>query len=148
MIVAILNKTTRELHYSGANSPIYLIRKKIQLAGNEAGLNEILGEGDFQLIELKGDRQPVGVHWQETNFKSHTIKLHGGDSIYIFSDGFVDQFGGEKRKKFKSVNFKKLLLSIQQESLENQKKLLDKAFESWRGKLEQIDDVYVVGVRI
>jgi serine phosphatase RsbU (regulator of sigma subunit)/ligand-binding sensor domain-containing protein len=148
MIVAILNKTTRELHYSGANSPMYLIRKKIQLGGNGPDSNEFFENGDFQLIELKGDKQPVGVHWEETSFTNHTIKLHERDSLYIFSDGFIDQFGGENRKKFKSVNFKKLLLSIQEESLENQKKLLDNAFESWRGKLEQIDDVFVVGVRV
>jgi serine phosphatase RsbU (regulator of sigma subunit) len=148
MIVAILNKTTRELHYSGANSPLYLVRKKIQFTGNELDLNEYLENDDFQLIELKGDRQPVGVHWKETKFASHTIKLQERDSIYIFSDGIVDQFGGENRKKYKSVNFKKLLLSIQEESLENQKQLLDDAFESWRGKNEQIDDVCVVGVRV
>ena len=133
MIVAILNKTTRELHYSGANSPLYLVRKK---------------NGGFQLIELKGDKQPVGVHWEETSFASHTLKLQKQDSIYLFSDGIVDQFGGENRKKYKSVNFKKLLLSIQEESLENQKQLLDEAFEVWRGKHEQIDDVCVVGVRV
>jgi serine phosphatase RsbU (regulator of sigma subunit) len=148
MIVAILNKTTRELHYSGANNPIYLIRKKIRLTGSEPDSFGSQGNDDFQLMELKGDRQPVGVHWEETTFTNHTIKLQERDTIYIFSDGFVDQFGGEKRKKFKSVNFKKLLLSIQEESLENQKKLLDSAFESWRGKLEQIDDVCVVGVRV
>ncbi len=148
MIVAILNKTTRELHYSGANSPLYLVRKKIQFTGNELDSNEILENDNFQLIELKGDKQPVGVHWEETAFTSHTIKLQEQDSIYIFSDGIVDQFGGESRKKYKSVNFKKLLLSIQEESLENQKQLLDDAFESWRGKHEQIDDVCVVGVRV
>jgi len=71
-----------------------------------------------------------------------------GDSIYIFSDGYVDQFGGEKGKKYKSANFKKLLLSINDESMEQQKEMINKTFESWKGDLEQLDDVCVIGVRI
>jgi len=73
--------------------------------------------------------------------------LKKGDSIYIFSDGYVDQFGGEKGKKFKSKAFKSLLLSIQNKTMEEQRILIDKAFETWRGNLEQIDDVCVIGVR-
>ena len=148
MIVAILNKTTRELHYSGANSPLYLVRKKLQVKENGFGSYQSLENDDFQLIELKGDKQPVGIHWEETPFTSHTLKLQKQDSIYLFSDGIVDQFGGENRKKYKSVNFRKLLLSIQEETLESQKQLLDEAFEAWRGKYEQIDDVCVIGVRV
>jgi serine phosphatase RsbU (regulator of sigma subunit) len=74
--------------------------------------------------------------------------LQENDSFYIFSDGFVDQYGGEKRKKFKTSNFKKLLLSVQAESMKNQKKVIEDAFEEWRGSYEQIDDVCVIGVRI
>ena len=73
--------------------------------------------------------------------------MQENDSLYIFSDGFLDQYGGEKRKKFKTRNFKKLLLSVQAESMENQKKLIEESFEKWRGSNEQIDDVCVMGVR-
>lgn len=77
-----------------------------------------------------------------------SVELQKRDSIYLFSDGFADQFGGEKNKKFKTINLKRLLLSIQKESMEKQKLLLDEAFENWKGINEQIDDVCEFGVRI
>jgi serine phosphatase RsbU (regulator of sigma subunit) len=70
------------------------------------------------------------------------------DTVYVFSDGFIDQFGGEARKKYKIHRFKKLLLSFQEESMDKQKQLIENAYESWRGDIEQIDDVCVIGVRI
>ncbi|MCB9336198.1 MAG: SpoIIE family protein phosphatase, partial [Flavobacteriales bacterium] len=76
------------------------------------------------------------------------IELQKGDTIYIFSDGYADQFGGEKGKKFKAANFKKLLLSIQNETIEQQRELINQAFEEWKGDLEQLDDVCVIGVKI
>jgi serine phosphatase RsbU (regulator of sigma subunit) len=88
------------------------------------------------------------VHWEETGFTTHSIQLQEQDTFYIFSDGFVDQFGGENRKKFKALNFKKLLLSIQEEPMALQRQILEQSFEAWRGKFEQIDDVTVIGVRI
>jgi serine phosphatase RsbU (regulator of sigma subunit) len=103
---------------------------------------------ELQLFELKGDKQPIGIHWEEKDFTSHSFNLQKQDTIYVFSDGIVDQFGGPDRKKFKIVNFKKLLLSVQEESMEKQKQLVENAFESWRNDFEQIDDVCVIGVRI
>ena len=76
------------------------------------------------------------------------LKLVEGDTIYMFSDGFVDQYGGKDGKKFKVQKFKELLLSVQAESLDRQRQILEEAFEAWRGNREQIDDVCVVGVRI
>ncbi len=148
MVVAILNKTTRELHYSGANNPLYLVRNKVHLQEKELESCQSMDNEDFQLFDLKGDKQPVGVHWVETDFTSRTIKLHKQDTIYIFSDGIVDQYGGKNRKKYKSVNFKKLLLSIQEETLDKQKQLVEDTFETWRGDHEQIDDVCVIGIRV
>jgi len=148
MVIAILNRTTQELHYAGANNPLYLIREKVQVQGTGLESYESLENEDFQLFELKGDKQPVGVHWEETSFKNHTVKVQKQDTIYLFSDGIIDQYGGEDRKKYKSVNFKKLLLSIQEEALEKQKQLIENTFESWRGNHEQIDDVCVVGIRV
>ena len=74
-----------------------------------------------------------------------TVYRKKNDSIYIFSDGFVDQFGGEKEKKFKSVNFKKLILSLQESSMDKQKELLNQEFMNWKGDLEQIDYVCIIG---
>ncbi|MCB0401305.1 MAG: SpoIIE family protein phosphatase, partial [Flavobacteriales bacterium] len=71
-----------------------------------------------------------------------------GDTIYIFSDGYADQFGGENGKKMKTVNFKKLLLSVQGESMEKQRQLINEAFENWKGSLDQLDDVCIIGVRL
>jgi serine phosphatase RsbU (regulator of sigma subunit) len=104
--------------------------------------------GEFNLFEVKPDKQPIGVHWEETSFRNHSIPLQPHDTIYLFSDGYIDQFGGAQRKKFKSLNFKNLLLSIQTDPMERQKEILEQTFDQWRGDLEQIDDVSVIGVRV
>ena len=74
--------------------------------------------------------------------------LNEGDTIYIFTDGYQDQFGGEKGKKFKAEQLKKLLLSIQNQDIDTQKEVINTTFENWKGKLEQVDDVCVIGVRV
>lgn len=148
MAIAILDKNTRQVHFSGANNPLYIIRNKEINPGQQLEPHLAMENGKYHLYELKGDKQPIGVHWEETNFTNHTISLQENDTIYIFSDGIVDQFGGENRKKFKSINFKKLLLSIQEESMKNQRQILDDTFEAWKGSYEQIDDVSVFGVKI
>ena len=148
MAIAIFDKNSRELHFSGANNPLYIIRNKKLQGGKQLEPYASLENGDYQLYELKGDKQPIGVHWEETDFTTHSVSLHEQDTFYIFSDGFVDQFGGEHRKKFKSLNFKKLLLSIQKEPMDQQKIVIEETFESWQGDFEQIDDVSVIGVKI
>ena len=142
-----LLKISEEAH-TAANRPLYLFRKKEQLAEAEKIPYSSLENDDYELYALKGDKQPIGVHWEENEFTNQLIKLQEHDSLYIFSDGFVDQFGGKKRKKFKTRNFKKLLLSVQAESMENQRKLIEEAFDKWRGSHEQIDDVCVIGLRV
>ncbi len=146
MAIAIIDKDKRELHFAGANNPLILIRNSGQFT--EPGLEASMVSNGYHLLELKGDKQPIGVHWEETKFTSHRLKLADHDTLYIFTDGFVDQFGGEKRKKYKIRKFKELLLSIQKESMANQKKLLEDAFDSWRMDHEQIDDVCVIGIRL
>jgi len=148
MVIAILDTSTRMLHFAGANNPLYVIRNKELLNGNNLDSYLSTENEDYQLFELKGDKQPIGVHWEETRFTNHTITLQKEDTFYIFSDGFVDQFGGENRKKFKSVNFKKLLLSIQKEPMEKQGEVLQQTYDTWRGDHEQIDDVSVFGIRV
>ena len=83
-----------------------------------------------------------------SHFKLHTIQLSKGDQVYIFSDGFADQFGGTSAKKFKKAKFKELLVSVSGKSMADQKNVILKAFEDWKGSFEQIDDVCVMGVRI
>jgi len=146
--MAILHKEKKELFFAGANNPLILIRRKKQ-AGTRDGLGEpALSSDHADLFEIKGDRQPIGFHWEERKFTTHRIPLMENDIVYVFTDGFIDQFGGEQRKKFKAHRFRSLLLSLQEESLDRQKVLLEEAFNTWRNGIEQIDDVCVIGLRV
>ena len=129
MDIALCSLDGSKLMYSGAHNPLWLIR-------------------DGEVIETKANKQPIGKFDNLLPYTTHTIELEKRDSIYIFSDGYVDQFGGPKGKKFKAKAFRSLLVSIQGEPIAAQKKCLDEAFENWRGTTEQIDDVCVIGVRI
>ncbi|MBL1233313.1 MAG: DUF4154 domain-containing protein [Flavobacteriales bacterium] len=122
------------LQYAGANNSLYIISK------NTAGENE--------LIEIKPDKQPIGKVDSPTPFTTHSISLKKGDTIYVFTDGYADQFGGEKGKKMMYKPFKNLLLSIQDKNMSEQKNILEKHFKEWKGGLEQVDDVCILGVRI
>ncbi len=124
------------LQYAGANNPLWVVR-----------VNEHTDE-DPKLIEIKPDKQPIGKYDTSAPFTNHEIELEKGDTIYLFSDGYADQFGGEKGKKLKSANMKQLLLSIQGEPMHRQQEILDQKFEEWRGELEQLDDVCVIGIRM
>jgi serine phosphatase RsbU (regulator of sigma subunit) len=148
MAVAILNKQKKVLHFAGAHNPLYLIRKSSRINEQETALEASVIGNDYHLFEIKGDKQPVGFHWEEKKFTSHSITLLSQDTIYVFTDGFIDQFGGEQRKKFKAIRFKELILSVQEESMDQQKLILANAFDNWRGDIEQIDDVCVIGIRI
>ena len=148
MALAILNKSTNELHYAGANNPLYVIRNRSVEVNSELEAYASTETESHRLFELKADKQPVGVHWEEHSFTTHSVFLKAQDTFYIFSDGFVDQFGGPNRKKYKSLNFKKLLLSLQNEPMKKQGEAIESAFISWKGQHEQIDDVSVIGVRV
>jgi len=116
------------LEYSGANNSLYLII-------------------DGELQEVKSDKQPIGKYEFAESFTNHKINLKKGDCVYLFSDGFADQFGGEKGKKLKYKPFKQLILSIHEKSMDEQEKILDDKFENWRGEFEQVDDVCMIGIR-
>jgi serine phosphatase RsbU (regulator of sigma subunit) len=119
------------IKYAGANNPLWIIRK-----------------GTSEIEEIKADKQPIGRFLKEKSFTTHDVQLNTGDCFYIFSDGIADQFGGENGKKYKSSRFKKLLLSICHESMERQKILINETFEDWKGSIEQLDDVCLIGVRL
>ena len=124
-----LDLKTNDLQWAGANNPLYIIR-----------------EGE--ILETRGDRQPIGIYDKMSPFTNHTFELKSKDTICIFSDGFIDQFGGVKGKKLKSNAFKKLLLHNNSKSMEEQKTELIKYFDNWKGNFEQIDDVCIVALRI
>lgn len=138
------NPTTRILEYSGANNSLYLIKKK-----NDKNIpkdDDISTDTHF-LREFKGDRQPVGRFEFAQPFNTHKIKIEEEDLIIIYSDGYADQFGGEKGKKLKYKNFKNLILKHHFKGLDEIKIELYNFFETWRGDHEQIDDVIIMGVR-
>ncbi|MBL4594669.1 MAG: tetratricopeptide repeat protein [Flavobacteriales bacterium] len=124
-----LNTATNELQYSGANNSLYIIQ-------------------DNELIETKSDKQPIGKYMNIKPFTNHKQILNKEDKIYLFTDGYADQFGGEKGKKFKYKPFKELLLKNSNRSMKEQLDGLANSFNNWKGDLEQIDDVCVIGVRI
>jgi len=118
-----------KLEYSLAYNPFFLIR-------------------NGKLIETKADKQPVGFHTGEQKpFTHHEHKLEKGDTVYLFSDGYPDQFGGKKNKKFMMKKFKKLLLSVQDKTMNEQKTILETTMAEWKGNTEQVDDILVMGLR-
>lgn len=155
------NKEGIEVQFAGAQNPLYVIREGI----GETEIRTIIDtdregipEGRIRPfkrnphgIEIKGDRQPVGYdEFSKGGFQTIPLKLQRGDMLYLFSDGFADQFGGEKGKKFQYGNFKQLLVDIHGYSLRAQKERLKQSLEVWKDHSgeEQIDDVLVVGVRL
>jgi len=120
----------KTLKFSGANLPLYILRK-----------------GD--LTEVKGSKQPIGFQpLEDKPFVQEEMSLESGDHIYMFSDGYADQFGGPKGKKYKYKTFRDKLSDISNLSFTQQRKIIDEEFEVWKGDLEQLDDVCVLGVRI
>ena len=116
------------IEFAGAINPIYLVRR---------------GE----LIETKGDRFPIGrsVLSLTKEFTNHEIKVQEGDTIYMFSDGYADQFGGKNGKKFKIARMKELILNIQDKTMQEQRSFLESTIETWRGEYEQVDDILIIG---
>ncbi|MBL7909647.1 MAG: tetratricopeptide repeat protein [Bacteroidia bacterium] len=122
------------LQWSGANNPLWILRK------NESAV--------IELLEFKPDKQPIGLHDHSTIFTSHDITLQKGDIVYVFTDGFQDQFGGERGKKFKASQMKEKLKAFYEKEMDEQKILLEKEFEKWKGALDQVDDVCIIGLKV
>lgn len=128
--LCILNHKTNQLQYSGAFNPLYLIR-------------------DNNLSEIKADRMPIGIYQDaETNFTNNHIQLQKLDCLYIFSDGYVDQFGGESGKKLLTKTLKEILLKIHHEPMHKQKEILYERLQQWKGDYKQVDDILLMGIRI
>ena len=135
------NLQTKELQWAGANNPLYIIKASPDRAigGNT---------GKLSLVEYSPDKQPIGFTYQPRPFINHIISTEPGDSIYLFSDGYADQFGGPNEKKFKYKQFQEVLLTIFNQPVASQKEILNNTFENWRGKLEQVDDVAIIGIKL
>jgi len=148
-----MNKKTNELLYAGANNPVWIVSKSerltVDFGEGYIQIEPIISEGGKHLFEIKADKQPVGkYHAIQQPFNLKKAKLNKEDAIYLFSDGYPDQFGGPNWKKFKYKPFKKMFLQIHEESMETQLDHITKVFSDWKGQLEQIDDVCVIGVSV
>lgn len=126
-----LNLKTKKLQWAGANNPIWILRK-----------------GATQIEDIKPNKQPIGLYHPSTPFTTHQLELNKGDSIYVFTDGYQDQFGGSKGKKFKAKQLKEIILENSELSMNDQLILLKTTFLQWKGELEQLDDVCMIGVKI
>ena len=126
-----LNLKTKKLQWAGANNPIWILRK-----------------GATQIEDIKPNKQPIGLYHPSTPFTTHQLELNKGDSIYVFTDGYQDQFGGSKGKKFKVKQLKEIILENSELSMNDQLILLKTTFLQWKGELEQLDDVCMIGVKI
>lgn len=122
------NLKTKKLRYSGANTPLWIVR-------------------DDEIIEVKATRQPVGKYSKRTNFVSHEVEVREDDILYLSSDGFADQFGGSKGKKFMKKHFKELLIQVAKFPLNQQSEKLKEAFNTWSDSYEQVDDICVMGIK-
>ena len=146
---------TKKLYFAGAKNPVYIVRKG-EVSGlgfdyEEGAKNPLKDENeDIYLNEIKGDTHPIGAYVGDDlkPFETKEAQLREGDMLYIFSDGYADQFGGASGKKYKYKTFKKFLLSISQLSAEEQKVKLIAEYDHWKGDYEQIDDVLVMGMRV
>jgi serine phosphatase RsbU (regulator of sigma subunit) len=122
-----------KLEFSGANNPLIHLSTE---------------EDHFKINEYKGDKQPAGYYSHMKPFTKSDIVANKGDRVYLFTDGYADQFGGMNGKKFMSKKLKTLIKEIAHLSMKEQKAKLDEAFVSWQGRLEQVDDVTVIGIKL
>ncbi len=119
------------LKVSCANNPVWIIKQ------------------DNSFVEVQPDKMPVGIQYGEQKpFKINTVQLNKGDCVYLFTDGYADQFGGPKGKKFKYKQLQELIVANAHKPMDEQKNILDVAIESWKGNLEQVDDILIIGIRV
>ncbi len=130
LVLCIFDFANLNVQFAGAYNSLWLIRND-------------------ELLVYKGDKMPIGIYiGTEKSFTCQEISLKKNDLIYLFSDGYADQFGGPEEKKFKSGNLKELLIKIHNEPLSRQKEILGNTIENWKGDLQQIDDIMIIGVRV
>ncbi len=129
--LCVLDHHNKIMYWSGANNPLWIVP-----------------DGKQEIIEIKGDKQPIGKFIRMTEFVTHQIPLNKGDSFYLFSDGFADQFGGPERKKFMNKKLKEQVIRISGKPMVEQRTELHTIFNEWKGKHSQVDDVCIIGIKI
>jgi serine phosphatase RsbU (regulator of sigma subunit) len=129
IVLVCIDEQTKKLSYAGAYNPLIMIR-------------------NGELSEISADKMPIAIYDNMKEFTMHEISIATGDLFYFYSDGYEDQFGGPNGKKLKSKRFKQLLLDNYDKPLKDQKLILEKSFEEWKGNLKQVDDIVVIGVKV
>jgi hypothetical protein len=145
-----LHSDNRKLEFAGAFNPLYLVRRKdLPDPGiADVSLMEHTPDCRYILYEINADKMPVAYWERMDKFNTQEFNLINGDCLYLFTDGYADQFGGPAGKKFKYKSFKKLLLENAHLSMKDQRQVLEDTLNKWMGLIEQVDDICVVGIRI
>ena len=127
----IIDMETMSMEFSGANNSLWIFR-------------------DGEMIEKRADKMPIGIYYslEDDAFTRHDIDLRKGDTVYAFTDGYYDQFGGPLKKKFMIRNFRKMLEQIHTKTMQEQKRVMMETLEQWMADTAQVDDILVVGIRI
>ncbi len=147
MALVIIDREIMKMQYAGAYNPLYIIRNSDKTEPEI--INRRLDGSGKNLYQIRADRMPIGYQISKRkDFTNHEISIYQNDSFYMFSDGYIDQFGGNNGSKFLSKNFKKLLLQIQDSPMKTQKQILDQRLIQWQGDHEQVDDILVIGIKI
>jgi sigma-B regulation protein RsbU (phosphoserine phosphatase) len=144
-----IEPNSKTVRFAGAKRPLYVITKKnkfkpIHISNS---FSELIDKENV-LYEIKGNNCSIGSKDPIFKIEEQVIEYNNGDTMYLSSDGYVDQFGGELDRKFKSKKLKKLLLSIQHKAMTDQKKLIAQDFQSWKGDKEQVDDATIIGIKL
>ena len=147
--ICSIDSSSNIIRFSGANRPLYIITKKndfkpIDVINNYSELIK----GENALYEIKGNHRSIGSEYPVFKVDEQIIEYNKGDTIYLSSDGYVDQFGGELDKKFKWKRLKNILLSIQGKSMLEQKEFVAQEFQNWKGDQEQTDDITIIGIKL
>lgn len=155
MTLCGINRQKSELYFAGAKNSILIVTTADRL--RDFDFNSRLVKGPVYnenkshiLVEIKGNRHPIGLYGKFSTqpFTNHVLPIQDGDLIYSYSDGFIDQFGGEKQKKYGTKRFKTFILSISQLPMSEQKNRLETEFENWKNGLDSLDDIIVMGVKV
>lgn len=148
MSLISINNKEKTVQYAGAFNSLYLIRPIENTTEEYEFMIETSRNEKFVFYEIKADKMPISIYVKMDRFNTHEFNYKSGDMLFLYSDGFADQFGGPKGKKYKYKPFKQLLLDNAEKSMSEQKESIYSTFKSWKGELEQVDDIVIIGLKL
>ncbi|HOP03234.1 MAG TPA: tetratricopeptide repeat protein [Tenuifilaceae bacterium] len=148
MAITVIDPVTLSMEFAGAYLSAIVVRRRSDSTNEVTQNPRVYSSNGLSLIEFRGKKMPIGYHvLGESSFENHTFQLQKDDTLYLFSDGYVDQFGGERNTKFLMQSFRELLFSINAHSLASQKQKIEETITTYQGERKQVDDMLVLGVR-